>query len=421
MTSGKYFLLAVPDAKKKYHAKPLTTQGKIALAEAQAAKTKIDPLIPPNELGGSKLRSLPPPGEMTQEEIDRKLWRRTKKPGSSWNFNKNKPVTTQQKIKAAEAIRRTQECVEGGVVLRYGDKVPGLMTQLQAQADAQAAQSASTNQKPERESILRRQTERSRRWLLRYPAHVPKPTAEDGIFRLRDLPAEIRLLIWRFVVVDTEHFIWPDTPTGREQPDLAMVCKQIRAEVLPIYYCENIFAVSISPSKQFSRVTYSFPQARPNYGAAAIQKLGRVLEDETIENGAWFGQIKNWVFVHEDPNVGIYRRRNDSEDESVFIFIRFIRDRNTGAWFAPEIHQEARCILPGQKQYGQCSLTIRETEKIYDIVIRAQDRVQAKGGVEVATIMELAVKFRGMAQSLAFARCRRQKTTKKAENGVSVA
>ena len=69
-------------------------------------------------------------------------------------------------------------------------------------------------------------------------------TRERQLSRLESLPAELRNIIYRYAVVEDE----PDYATKREhgdiqhkfiQPALAMTCKQIREEVLPIFFAEN--------------------------------------------------------------------------------------------------------------------------------------------------------------------------------------
>ncbi|KAK8201954.1 hypothetical protein M8818_005479 [Zalaria obscura] len=69
----------------------------------------------------------------------------------------------------------------------------------------------------------------------------------NGPFRLFDLPDELQLHIFRFVVVRPNTHVWPDMKTGREQHDLTMVDKKTRMKVLPLFYGENIFAFDASP------------------------------------------------------------------------------------------------------------------------------------------------------------------------------
>lgn len=71
--------------------------------------------------------------------------------------------------------------------------------------------------------------------------------------RLMKLPAELRNLIYELVVVEakTIDIVDPDHVQGgpgvserAKQPGIAQVCRQLRREVLPIFYSQNTFRVN---------------------------------------------------------------------------------------------------------------------------------------------------------------------------------
>ena len=80
-------------------------------------------------------------------------------------------------------------------------------------------------------------------------------TQERPLSRLEILPAEIRVIIYRYAVAK-EKGIWA---TKRDhgsnlhrlaEPPLAMACKQVREEVLPIFFAENDFVLAMCKCSQ---------------------------------------------------------------------------------------------------------------------------------------------------------------------------
>ncbi|KAK5721191.1 hypothetical protein LTR17_014832 [Elasticomyces elasticus] len=75
--------------------------------------------------------------------------------------------------------------------------------------------------------------------------------------RLLGLPAELRLHIYRFVIEEAEHFVSDrracvtneDPPVIEDgRPLLAAVCTLVRDELLPLFYKEGTFIISLNRS-----------------------------------------------------------------------------------------------------------------------------------------------------------------------------
>ncbi|KAI7546747.1 hypothetical protein KC331_g5431, partial [Hortaea werneckii] len=112
------------------------------------------------------------------------------------------------------------------------------------------------------------------------------------IFRFMDLPKEVRANIYRSVVVESKVFVRPDSAMGREQPDLAMVSRQLRDEVLPIFYAENVFAIDLVPMQPAKAGAGDRTTAtKPLVGLLAIEGWAKVMQ-----KGDWLKFIRHWVF-----------------------------------------------------------------------------------------------------------------------------
>ena len=89
---------------------------------------------------------------------------------------------------------------------------------------------------------------------------------------LLDLPAELRNLIYHFAVVNEKPIKiiqdeWRGEAEAPKQPALAMTCKQIRDEVLPVFYGANTFVYDPAGDivQSCQRVTESWIQACEPY------------------------------------------------------------------------------------------------------------------------------------------------------------
>lgn len=96
---------------------------------------------------------------------------------------------------------------------------------------------------------------------------------------LLSLPAEIRNEIYRLVVVDPERvFLSPRFPASCQEPVLLRVNRQVRSEVLPMYYGLNCFAsVSLPLLEKFIDHATIVPGRR--LGVIRLDRLGAGLKE----------------------------------------------------------------------------------------------------------------------------------------------
>jgi len=172
---------------------------------------------------------------------------------------------------------------------------------------------------------------------------IPPTASQPGkTDRLTTLPPEIRNIIWIMVVVETKFFVWPDSMTGREQPDLAMVNRQIRDEVLPIFYGDNVFAIDLSPFMVRQRPN---GEKAPVSGLVAVAKWAKALsEKETFNN------VRNWAFEYTPgPAFNVSTMKLGGDSDKSFVVTLKLKKPKSGAksWAVErlEVHCEARCVL----------------------------------------------------------------------------
>ena len=111
-----------------------------------------------------------------------------------------------------------------------------------------------------------------------------------------DIPAELRKTIWHTAVAETHVFIWPDSALGNEQPDLAMVSRQVREEALSVFYGANAFAIDISPTMAVAKPPKGVfgEQVKPSLtGSAAINKWAK-----TLSEAGWLHHVREWAFSY---------------------------------------------------------------------------------------------------------------------------
>ena len=192
-----------------------------------------------------------------------------------------------------------------------------------------------------------------------------KVSASEKTFRrIMDLPKEARAKVWRHAVVNARAFIWPEKYTGHEQPDLAMTCSRIQAEVLPIFYAENIFAINLSPENEPSyqkrdEVAKGKKKVVVSGGIPVIAEWAKALE-AAQKKPSWFSMIRRWAFsysprVEKDPST---KRLTSAEEEKGFVLtVNFSQPQSGFFWDASvEIHRFALCVLPSYKEYGACKV-----------------------------------------------------------------
>ncbi|USW50805.1 hypothetical protein Slin15195_G041240 [Septoria linicola] len=321
------------------------------------------------------------------------------------DWGRNKAITTQEKMLVADAARGGKAgggkgC--GGGMARA--KVPGL-TKVLAMQSRSAGWGVSKNGEVEKIPFTKRfvsvKVQRYRDQQARLEKKDEEPldltngkgkskkgkgkakgkakektkttkAVESKAFPFLALPDEVKARIYRHAVVDSKLCIWPTSALGREQPDLSMVCKEIREGVLPIYYGENTFAVDIAPPitpvKDIRHVVPRFGQTtrRPLVGLVAVQRWAVALSDRRNEGGKWWGMVKHWCFSYQDPQSGCQSSKTAPStrdwDGSFVVSVRaqqvdLMQGRyasSTGA--VVEVHREAACIMPGWDDCGQCLL-----------------------------------------------------------------
>ena len=393
-----------PPPKPKFNT--LTTAGRVAkAAHDRAATMEKDTKIPENttpppQLAASpsapkkkkrKIPVLPPPDELNAElELKKQAKEEAAKPSSS---RKKAPLTTKEKIAAAAAAKarenkRKQPVVHDGVGLKavegggFWSRAGGDGGTLKGKGKGKGKGKKAAAEKPKnlmdfmrdlkqvptaprvkktggaaegkakvvRESVLVRATERT----MRLKADVEQPDLPVGIkseyeqdassgSRLMTLPLEVRQRIWRLVVVETQFFVYP--AISAEQPDLAMTSRQIRGEVLPVYYGENTFAVEI-PVETMGNLKSGRVSLEP------VRKWTAALE-----GGGNMGTIKKWALslvlpAHDVTGAGAPKLKSNQE---LVISLQYPKS-GTKKHAQPdvEIHRQGSCLLPSHEEYRQC-------------------------------------------------------------------
>ncbi|KAK5163375.1 uncharacterized protein LTR77_010748 [Saxophila tyrrhenica] len=181
---------------------------------------------------------------------------------------------------------------------------------------------------------------------------------DKGIFPVLDLPKELRDEIWRLAVVLPATFIYPEEKFGAEQPDLAMVSRFVRAEVLPIFYSENIFAIDASvdmPEKNGTVRRSLLGKKKSKSKGSVYGKWASVLEEK-----GWFGLIRKWCLCYEPRQTNIVMTHPISpgpklqRDDRVMVSL-MLQSRDSGFWGAEvEVHYEAACVFPKSKSAERC-------------------------------------------------------------------
>lgn len=181
---------------------------------------------------------------------------------------------------------------------------------------------------------------------LDHPVEIKSEHQDDASTgsRLMTLPLEVRQRIWRLVVVETQFFVYP--AVSAEQPDLAMTSRQIRSEVLPLYYGENTFAVEIpvETARNLASGRVSLEPVRKWTAALAA--------------GGHLGMIKRWALslvlpAHDVLNVGTPKLNNNRE---LVISLRYPKS-GTKKHVQPdvEIHRQGACLLPSHEEHRRCA------------------------------------------------------------------
>lgn len=284
--------------------------------------------------------------------------------------------------------------------------------------DATVNQFTSSTRKRKAESVLDRPTERTKR--LKGPDALSQPKAsqgsdvsveevprceekkkDKGSFRLMDLPKSVREKIWKEVVVFPSFFVWPDSPTGKEQPDLAMVSRQIRQEVLPIYYAENIFAVDVGPPLGRDRMSTAVVAKKMQDRVTKFFKWTSVLEEENH-----YDKIRKWAFSFISPTPRNAEAALEHVDKS-FVVVLKLEKSDSGFWSLGtggiEIHRDACCVLPAKLEFGLCKL--QYTPDWLNGIVGEMLDLSAGGSVDGKRVVQIAKSIMERVDELAEDRC----------------
>lgn len=348
---------------------------------------------PPPKKKPRKTTTLPPPCEIEADAALREEAKKAKK-------KDKKPLTTKDKLASANAAKVRKEQAEkkaaakGGKSVRAnakGAKPKNLMdimrelgqmgSKVKAPAVAKAAakgQTASSKIRGDgaekgkakvKESVVVRPTEKTKRMAAKQSQQQSQSsglssssnleevqvdgnadTQRQTAFRLMDLPPELRQRIWHFVVVETDFFVYP--AIDHEQPDLAMTSRQIRSEVLPIYYRENVFAIEVTGYGMWGRAKkeakHSAPSLKPIERWAAAMATGNRVQ-----------AISKWAIVWREPQNLFPRAAVKAEDREIVVSIRYPKPAAVGLQDirpAVEIHRHAFCLLESHDLFAPCSL-----------------------------------------------------------------
>ncbi|KAI7544380.1 hypothetical protein KC331_g6846, partial [Hortaea werneckii] len=187
-------------------------------------------------------------------------------------------------------------------------------------------------------------------------------------FRFTDLPKEVRVNIYRSLVVESKVFVRPDSAMGREQPDLAMVSRQLRNEILPIFYAENVFAIDLVPMQPTKAGAGNETTAKgPLSGLLAIEKWAKVMQ-----KGGWLKFIRHWVFdyaplpgqgpfiQHKADSIGLPAAGKTHDDGSLMISLRIAPPTGDGGLYSGDlqVHQDACCLMPGFQEFQKCTVQV---------------------------------------------------------------
>lgn len=237
-----------------------------------------------------------------------------------------------------------------------------------------------------------------------------KKEEENETFRFMDLPAPVKIRVYRLVVVDSRLWVWPASVSDREQPDISMVCREIRLAVLPIYYGENTFAVDIAaPAQGVCMLAQNYEQAskrQPVTGLIAVVRWAEMMSAKHNEGGKWFTAVKQWCFSYRDPLAGFEGTEaapsNPIPDESFVTSVRFplTRREKTDKKIKIEVHRRAACVMPDWRDYGECAVMAAPDALYAAVAIWLQAGVQ-----EPEALFQFVLNMRELVGQLSFQRC----------------
>lgn len=339
---------------------------------------------------------------------------------------KRKPITTKQKIRKAEAVRKAKGGDDGPWMVdseeaeesesdfeeqdnEVATEPPRVLDRLRERVTGRPVVKPVTTKMP-REGVLVRATEQAQKWRREHPVPAAGVDEATQTFRLLALPPVVRTRIYTFAVVDHSRIIWPDSTTGREQPDLAMACREVRNEVLPIFYSQNIFGISIARPMQQQKKT-GRPRKEPLSGLAAVEAWAETLTSKRNEGGKWFKMIKNFMLEYTDPEGSdTMRSRGSSRDASFVILLTLKQPSKKGREADSErepgidIHRNALCLIKAGRR-PKCKM--REVPECLTSLVTnmLENSSNDDGSIGSASLVEMVIDTRAEVDAIGQARC----------------
>lgn len=401
----------------------LTTTGRLAKdayeREQKAAATKPTPNpsetlnnnlpTPPPPKKKRRITNHAPPGERAAEAAAKALAREKK-------AARKAPLTTKEKQAAHAARQRKarQSVVHDGSSLHIlpdedgapsagaGERVKGSETRNLNLMDfmRELGQMSSTPVQKgrrkgvvagegRRESVLVRATEKTRRLKAEVGGGFESKAKGSRRPGLMALPLKLRERIWREVVVETRFFVYP--ASSPEQPDLAMTSRQVRKEVLLIYYGENTFAVEVPSATAKGKKTKASPSLMP------VKKWANALQ-----SAKHLEQISQWAFIWiptTASNTGTAGLDSAASNEDAIVSLQFPVPRKKRKP-KMEVHKQAFCMLSSHEQHVPCVLK-KVPKWLNDAVTSALLEKEDRG----EQVMAIAVAMRQKGGELVESRC----------------
>jgi hypothetical protein len=360
-----------------------------------------------------KPRSLPPPGEAFERarpKVKAKALPKAKAAAKKPVAAKKTPAKLKPspasgndagqgagQVKAGNGVTKQAPGKKGK---QAKTKVPSIWDFVKHESVGTGGSFSASRKKPERESVLMRPTAMTKQLKEKHAGGKnakkmakssvnTEAKGEAKVFRVMDLPEELRITIWRHAVV-YPHFVWPEERRGQEQPDLTMTCRQVRHEALSIFYAENIFAIDITKYKRI---------------VPFIQKWACALQGTNGEPG-WFSMIRKWSFNYTpEVKTEIVNGEKKKFFDDAYVAVTFRRRQLGGVlWDADiEIHREAFCMFPMYDEFGRCIVhTLPEclNEPVIAVTEAAKGRY-----IDQKMITQLATKISRETDRLTELRC----------------
>jgi len=223
----------------------------------------------------------------------------------------------------------------------------------------------------ERESVLVRPTERTRRMQMsrqRQDQNQDRTAAAESSVKIKreddnagassdsqaslmGLPLHLRQRIWRLAVVETQFFVYP--AINQEQPDLAMTSRQIRNEVLPLYYGENVFAIEI-PASSAGAVVSKKKSKDPEMASLPLARKWMA----ALSDREYFATIRKWAFSLAPParDLRVGTPDHGGHREAIISICYPKPGSASGQATRPgiEIYRQAFCLLKSHELFHPC-------------------------------------------------------------------